>query len=307
MISTNSSVKGLLQQVKDDPKKFIASVQTLDPNAVAEIVVLLHDLNEDSEAREQKLVDDLNARKSALNTAATNVAEAEDFLTAAIEAVRVAQEAVDGKNRILEIKKQEQKAARQDLDQKKSVHTQKSVEKEHSQTVHDDEIEGLNDEQGVLADVINMLNGLHDEYSLVNVAKGKRVDLSSMGWNGVGQRATDGNGGGGVYNSNTCAHTLDKASSIVVDLGRSYDIVSFRFTGRVNECGCESQCSNWQVSVGDSLSGNPVCKSDFDFYGGSPTSLTCDDDQPRSGRYVEMTSSRWMVLCEVEVYAHVRS
>jgi hypothetical protein len=307
MISTNSSVKGLLEQVKDDPKKFIASVQTLDPGAVAEIIALLRGLNADSQGREQKLVDDLNARHSALNTAATNVAEAEDAVTAAIEAVRVAQEAVDDKNRILQIKQQEQQAAEQDLDQKKSVHAQKSAEKDHSQAVHDDEIQGLNDEQRVLADVIEMLQGVHDQYSLVNVALGKTVTLSSMGWNGVGSRAVDGNGGGGVYGSQSCSHTLDKASSIVVDLGRSYDIVSFKFTGRVNECGCESQCTNWQVSVGDSPSGNPVCKSDFDFYGGAVTGLTCDDDQPRSGRYVEMTSSRWMVLCEVEVYAHVRS
>merc|ERR1712165_648300 len=128
--------------------------------------------------------------------------------------------------------------------------------------------------------------------------------MSSMVFGGYASRSVDGNGGGGNFVMQTCSHTSRSVDGspnwIVVDLGTTYDNLDFLFTGR-SDC-CPFQSTNWVVKVGDSPHGNPTCTSDFDFYGGKATALTCDDGQPRSGRYVEMTSNRPMVLCEIEVF-----
>lgn len=140
---------GLLSQIKDDPQAFLAEMQKLDPAAVRNIITLLEELKETSEARETLLVDELSAKNTALGNAAVNVVAKEGVLESANQAAAAANQAVA--------------AAQTDLDNAKNDHTAKQSEKDSAQTTHDDELPSLNNEQQVLTDVIDMLYGLIDE------------------------------------------------------------------------------------------------------------------------------------------------
>eukprot|EP00497_Spongosphaera_streptacantha_P001770 TRINITY_DN232_c0_g2_i2.p1 TRINITY_DN232_c0_g2~~TRINITY_DN232_c0_g2_i2.p1 ORF type:complete len:527 (-),score=91.36 TRINITY_DN232_c0_g2_i2:457-2037(-) len=140
----------------------------------------------------------------------------------------------------------------------------------------------------------------------VNMARGKVVTSSSIGWGGVPSRVVDGNHGNGAYKSNTCAHTLEKASWIKVNLGDTADVSSVLLVARADECGtnCVEQTSDWTVRIGYNGDENDtLCADNVDASGGIPKVVKCEGE-PIRGRFVTVFSDTWMVLCEIEVYGY---
>jgi len=133
----------LLSELKSDPKKFVAEVSNLNPDDIKHIVSLLEALLEQSEDRETELDTDLSNKNTALADADTAVTEAKKVLAA--EELEVT-------------------AAKADVAAKETAHGERLTEKETSQQNHDDEVPGLNDEQKVLRDVIDLLMGLHSKH-----------------------------------------------------------------------------------------------------------------------------------------------
>ena len=92
---------------------------------------------------------------------------------------------------------------------------------------------------------------------------------------------------------------MDGTSWIKLDLNAVYHINRMEFVGR-GDC-CPEQSSGWTIYIGHlGSSSDQLCKSNVDVSGGSVVFVECDSTL--SGRYITIESSRWMVLCEVEVY-----
>jgi len=88
-----------------------------------------------------------------------------------------------------------------------------------------------------------------------------------------------------------------------LDLGESKVVEKLELVGRAgDEYGTHSdQSSGWTIRVGDHGDfSDQVCKSSVDVSGGRVESIQCDNRMV--GRYVTITSSRWMVLCEATVF-----
>jgi len=140
----------------------------------------------------------------------------------------------------------------------------------------------------------------------VNLALGKHSNSSSVGWHGEAQKAVDGATNNGVYENSvkgTCAHTssdtANNANWISVDLGESVQIGAIVLVGR-GDC-CNYQSSGWTIRVGDSgTADDPYCAQNVDAAGGGNVTITCS--VASEGRFVSVWSSRWIALCEIEVY-----
>lgn len=123
-----------MEKVMADPKKFVAEVSDVDPTALAEIITLLEGLLTTSTNEEQDLQD------KADEETAKAVQTAEEVLVtqAALEAAEQAHTAaVD-------------------------AHDAQEIAKDIAVAEHADQSVGLDDEQQVLRDVIDMLKGLHN-------------------------------------------------------------------------------------------------------------------------------------------------
>jgi hypothetical protein len=140
---------GLLSQIEENPKTFMAAMQNLDNDALRNIITLLEELKAASEARENSLVDELSTTSAAVADAAVNVVEKEGVLSSAQQAAAAANQAVA--------------AAQTDLDDARDDHAAKEGDQASAQTAHDAELPDLNNEQRVLGEVINMLYDLLDD------------------------------------------------------------------------------------------------------------------------------------------------
>jgi hypothetical protein len=143
--------RDFLTEIKTNPKKFIAEVQNLDPDSVAEIIALLQALRETSTTRETELIDDMNNKKNALDTANQALIDAED--------------ALDRANVDLANAETTQVQAAETAAAAKVDHTAKTDAHATAKEIHDQEIPSLDDEQQVLTDVIDMMSGLHKRYA----------------------------------------------------------------------------------------------------------------------------------------------
>jgi len=308
-IQNNTGVpkkKELLESFLSEPKKFVEEATNLDPVALGVIISWLDELLQDSHDTEKELEDTLAGKEQdvvdlaiALADADGAVKKATGDLEDANDDVIVKEKIVEEKEKIVEEKEALEVAA-------KGAHDAQIEVAKDAQDYHDKQIPSLDNEQSVLVDVIEMLSKITS--GVVDLALGKDVTMSGVGFGGVGSLAVDGNSGGGNFASGHCAHTTDGDSWIVVDLGHTYDVTKMILTGRLNQCSnCVAQSSGWTIKVGDSPSGNPICKANFDLSGGDQVSLNCDNREHghMPGRYVEMTSSQAMVLCEIEVHGDV--
>jgi len=167
-VTTRDSMN-FLETIKADPKKFVSEAEKLDPAALQNVIGLLEDLLLSSQAREDHLVGQLDAANTALDTANGEVINAEDALAtaqartgAAIAAVTVASDALDAANNEKAAADANEAAVSAALDAKREIHAQKATAAANAQTAHDDEIDSLNNEQQILQQVIDMLNGLPD-------------------------------------------------------------------------------------------------------------------------------------------------
>lgn len=130
-----------------NPKEFVAEVTKLDPVELRNIVGLLEALKGTSEAREAHLIDVVSNKNAEAVITGEAVVDAQTVVTNAEGAVVDAQAAVT--------------VANQELTNANTAHAAKLGEGASAQQAHDDEIDSLNDEQQVITDVINMLEGLH--------------------------------------------------------------------------------------------------------------------------------------------------
>merc|ERR1712038_86575 len=129
----------LVEKYKQNPAKFIASMQDVDPGALSDIIGMLEGLLEDSEAEEARLISELNQANSELGQASNAVLDAERALGDA-EIVR--------------------DDAHSDHDAKERERVKREAERDDAQTVVNNEEASLSDEQDVLAKVISLLEGL---------------------------------------------------------------------------------------------------------------------------------------------------
>lgn len=129
----------LVEMYKQNPSRFIASMQDVDPSAVSDIIGMLEGLLEDSEAEEARLISELNQANSELGQASNAVLDAESALGDA-EIVR--------------------DDAHSDHDAKERERVKREAERDDAQTVVNNEEASLSDEQAVLAKVISLLEGL---------------------------------------------------------------------------------------------------------------------------------------------------
>jgi hypothetical protein len=150
---TNSTLMG---GILSDPKKFVEEMANLDPTAVQTIISLLHGLLEGSKTSEEGLVTALSTLTGEADQLALAVVAAEDAVTAADDVLTAAKDAVTVAEGI-KSNKQAVLAAAQ------TAHTAKVTEKALAQEEHDKQILGLNNEQQVLIDVIQMLGRLDDQ------------------------------------------------------------------------------------------------------------------------------------------------
>lgn len=155
-----------MEKIMLDPKKFVAEVSDVDPTALAEIISLLEGLLTTSTNEEQDLQDKADEETAK----AVQTAEVVLVTQAALEAAEQAHTAaVD-------------------------AHDAQEIAKDIAVAEHADQSVGLDDEQQVLRDVIDMLNGLHN-----NGGTGGTGGACS---NGADFVIGDGKGAGGTGGTN---------------------------------------------------------------------------------------------------------
>jgi len=67
-----------------------------------------------------------------------------------------------------------------------------------------------------------------------------------------------------------------------------------------NSC---KRCTHDIICLGNGANNNdPICKSDLNLYAAGENGLTIECDSQMSGQYVTISSSTWIVVCEIEVY-----
>ena len=87
-----------------------------------------------------------------------------------------------------------------------------------------------------------------------NIAKGGKVTQSSVGWNGVPERAIDGNDAS-IYGKRSCTHTSGQTKPWWrLDLLKRYQINTVTITNR-GDC-CHERINGAEIHVGNSLKDN---------------------------------------------------
>ncbi|XP_033097895.1 deleted in malignant brain tumors 1 protein-like [Anneissia japonica] len=124
---------------------------------------------------------------------------------------------------------------------------------------------------------------------------------SSIGWGGAAQRAID-NMLTGKYSRNSCTHTQNEPNSWwMVDLQETFDINYVRIYNRVDCCQDRLLDAIVRVSLEEDNQSGEQCGqpvSALDVRGGKRISRQCS----LNGRYVSVTVSNYLTLCEVEVF-----
>ncbi|XP_054478162.1 fucolectin-like [Anoplopoma fimbria] len=137
-----------------------------------------------------------------------------------------------------------------------------------------------------------------------NIAKGGKVTQSSVGWDGIPERAIDGNRAS-VYQQRSCSHTArgDKKPWWRLDLLKTYNINTVTITNR-RDC-CHKRINGAEIRIGNSLNdngnNNPRCDVISSLGPGTSKTFAC---KGMEGRYVNIVipgRREYLTLCEVEV------
>ncbi|XP_033104464.1 antigen WC1.1-like [Anneissia japonica] len=138
-------------------------------------------------------------------------------------------------------------------------------------------------------------------FNTLPIAFGGVASQSSVGWGGVAGRAID-NRRTMNYGQNSCTHTQNEPNSWwMVDLQETFDINLVRMYNREDCCrdrlvGAVVRVSLQEESQSGDQCGEPV--SALDISRDSRISRECS----LNGRYVSVTVSNYLTLCEVEVF-----
>ncbi|KAA8591583.1 hypothetical protein FQN60_016957, partial [Etheostoma spectabile] len=88
----------------------------------------------------------------------------------------------------------------------------------------------------------------------LNIAKGGNVVQSSLGWNGVPERAIDGNRAS-IYGQDSCTHTQNDVKPWWrLDLLKTFKINTVTITNR-KDC-CHDRINGAEIRIGNSLNDN---------------------------------------------------
>ena len=141
---------------------------------------------------------------------------------------------------------------------------------------------------------------------MINVAYGKNVSASGWAYQGLPERAVDGDwtigeywSPGNGYPRVVCATTRNSKNEWVrVDLGKIYSISTVNLIGR-SDC-CSYQCRNWAIRISQNEDDvGTLCANSVDAYSRSMVTVTCNTEL--TGRYVTVSRAGIMVLCEIQV------
>nr|XP_049586217.1 fucolectin [Syngnathus scovelli] len=158
----------------------------------------------------------------------------------------------------------------------------------------------------ILAVVLTLLaiteeaSSLNDNIALVGKAQQSSLDI----WNGIPQRAIDGNRASN-WLQNSCTHTnRDMNPWWRLDLQKTYKINTVIITNR-RDC-CHERLNGAELRIGDSLddngNANPRCTVILSISAGQSKTFECNGME---GRYVNIVipgRREHLTLCEVEVY-----
>jgi len=134
---------------------------------------------------------------------------------------------------------------------------------------------------------------------MLNIAKNKPTSQSSTGWEGVSQRAVDGQTNGNYQIGESCTHTNVKGGWWKVDLQGTHSVNAVKLYNRDQ---FQDRMNGAKVYVGEHLCG-AVANDQFSAQGTGEASVTivCNG-KPGSFVKVEM-AGHYLSLCEVEVYS----
>ncbi|XP_033125777.1 fucolectin-like isoform X2 [Anneissia japonica] len=139
----------------------------------------------------------------------------------------------------------------------------------------------------------------------VLLSKGTHATQSSVGWDGVAERAVDGRKSG-TYGDGTCTHTQNQANNWwMVDLGKTFKVKYVRLYNR-QDC-CRERLNGAIIRVGNNPNGmltNPHCGGVVNNAETSASQVISRQCSPQlTGRYVSVSlTSNFLTLCEVEVW-----
>ncbi|XP_063735181.1 uncharacterized protein LOC134861701 [Eleginops maclovinus] len=136
-----------------------------------------------------------------------------------------------------------------------------------------------------------------------NIAKGGTVTQSSLGWDGVPERAIDGNSAS-IWGKRSCTHTSRETKPWWrLDLLKEYKINTVTITNR-KDC-CHERINGAEIRIGNSLNdngnANPRCAVISYITAGGTTTFECNGME---GQYVNIVipgRQEFLTLCEVQV------
>uniref|UniRef100_A0A3Q3GF41 Fucolectin tachylectin-4 pentraxin-1 domain-containing protein n=1 Tax=Labrus bergylta TaxID=56723 RepID=A0A3Q3GF41_9LABR len=136
-----------------------------------------------------------------------------------------------------------------------------------------------------------------------NIAKGGKVDQSSLYGKGVPGRAIDGNRAS-KWGDDSCTHTHNDFSPWWrLDLQKQYKITSVTITNR-RDC-CHDRINGAEIRIGDSLNdngnSNPRCTVISTIAAGASKTFQCNGMEGRYVNIVIPNKKQYLTLCEVEV------
>uniref|UniRef100_G3NQU6 Fucolectin tachylectin-4 pentraxin-1 domain-containing protein n=1 Tax=Gasterosteus aculeatus aculeatus TaxID=481459 RepID=G3NQU6_GASAC len=126
---------------------------------------------------------------------------------------------------------------------------------------------------------------------------------SSVGWNGLPERAIDGNRAS-IWEQGSCTHTQGEMKPWWrLDLQKTYNVDTVTITNR-RDC-CHERINDAEIRIGSSLSdngnNNPRCAVISSLAAGASQTFRCNGME---GRYVNVVipgRTEYLTLCEVEV------
>ncbi|XP_077455105.1 pentraxin fusion protein-like [Stigmatopora argus] len=136
-----------------------------------------------------------------------------------------------------------------------------------------------------------------------NIARGAKVQQSSIYGNGVPQKAIDGNRASN-WAQKSCTHTHnDMKPWWRLDLQKTYKINTVSITNR-RDC-CHNRINGAELRIGDSPNdngnANPICTVILSISPGTTKTFECNGME---GRYINIVvpgRREYLTLCEVEV------
>ncbi|XP_078692969.1 polycystin-1-like protein 2 [Branchiostoma floridae x Branchiostoma belcheri] len=142
------------------------------------------------------------------------------------------------------------------------------------------------------------------DVSKVNIAVCKKATSSGVGFGGYPEKANDGNNGGGMYASGSCAHSAGEANPWwMVDLGTQYPIERIVVYNRLDCCSDRISPSNIHVGNSPVLLDNPIV-GNINYVAGTLAYEFIYDGIMARYAGIALARAELLNFCEFEVYTN---